>query len=204
MDEFRSKMYEKIKLYSKKEYLDGYIKNEFFTDNDDADIFLKINSKDELFDSRTALKQVDLLPSVYNFIEEKTSMLDNTVPIQLHIIGVEFSPKEKELIQHLIKEHYAIELYKVQKKYVKSHTRFLILIGLGIICLLGYAFFAFYCNILFFLEVFSFLFSFTLWEGIDAIVYTYTVVHNERCEVTQNLLLTVDFHENCDYIKKEL
>lgn len=204
MNDFRKKMNEKIKLYSNEEYLAGYIKNEYFTNNQDADIFLKINSKEDLFDSRTVSKQVDLLPSIYKYIEDKTSMLDNTVPIQLHIIGVEFSSKEKELIQHLIKEHYAIELYKVQKRYNKSCSICIIRLMFGILCLLSYAFLTVYHRVLFFLEVFSFLFSFTLWEAFDKIIYTFTTLNNEKCEVTQNLLLTVEFHENDNFIKKEL
>ena len=204
MDEFKKKMDEKIKKYSNEEYLAGYIKNEYYYDNDDADIFLNINSKEEIFDSRTVGKQIDLLPSIYTFIEDKTSMLDNTVPIKLHIVGVEFDSKEKELIQHLIKEHYAIELYKVQKKYNKSCNICIIRLMFGILCLLSYAFLTIYHKVLFFLEVFSFLFSFTLWEAFDKIIYTFNTLNNEKCEVTQNLLLTVEFHDNYDSIKKEL
>ncbi len=195
MNDFPKKMREKIKQYSKKEYLDGYIKTEFLTDDGDADIFLRIHNKDELFDSRTLYHQTDLLTDIYQFIENKTSMLDSDIQIQLHIIGVDFNSKEKELIRHLIKEHYAIELYKAQKKYIKYQTKMIFLACIGIASLIGYAFLAFYSSTLFFLEVFSFLFSFALWESFDSIIYTLSDIKNERSQITQNLLLTVDFSE---------
>ena len=204
MNDFKEKMNEKIKLYSNKEYLDGYIKNEFLTDDGDADIYLQIHKREELFDSRTLEHQTDLLDSIYSYIEEKSSMLDSTIQIQLHIVGVDFSTKEKELIRHLIKEHYAIELYKVQKKYVKYRNKMIFLILIGIISLLGYALLAFYSSSLFFLEVFSFLFSFSLWESFDSMIYTISDIKNERSEVTQNLLLHVDFGEDINTKKEEL
>ena len=118
MNDFKKRMNEKIKMYSNKEYLDGYIKNEFLTDDGDADIFLNIESKDELFDSRTVGDQIDLVSDVYDFIEEKTSMLENDVQIHLHILGVKLDSKEQGAVKHILKEHFAIELYKVEKEYI--------------------------------------------------------------------------------------
>ncbi len=203
MNDFQNKMKEKIKIYSKKEYLDGYINNEFLTNDGDADVFYNIHDKEELFDSRTVHNQIDLLPSVYSFIEDKTSMLDSTIQIQLHIVGVKFHPKEQELIRHLIKEHYAIELYKIQKEYVKYRRKVIVLIFIGIISLLGYAFLSIYSGSLFFLEVFGFLFSFSLWESFDSLIYTMSEIRNRRSDITQNLLLTINFDEDTS-IKKEI
>ena len=45
MTNIEQKLKEKIKIYSKEEYLDGYIKNEFLTDDGNANIFLNINTK---------------------------------------------------------------------------------------------------------------------------------------------------------------
>ena len=53
MDLFEKKMKEKIKQYSDKNYLDGYINKEYLTEDGDADIFLHLRSRDELFDIRT-------------------------------------------------------------------------------------------------------------------------------------------------------
>ena len=59
---FQDKKNDKIKKYSRREYLDGYIKNEFLTEDGDADLFLNIHSYDELFDF-TKLAPFSLLTS---------------------------------------------------------------------------------------------------------------------------------------------
>lgn len=191
--DFQRKMKEKIKLYSHEEYLDGYVKNEFLTEDGDADIFLKIENKDELFDTWTMHDQVDLENDVYSYIEEKTSMLDNDIQINLHIVGGNLSTHEKDTIKHILKEHYAIELYKVQRKYNNIKKKIFGLIIIGLLSLLGYGLLYLYTEFDFFMEVFGFLFSFSLWEGFDAYIYSFNEVKLEREAVTQNLLMIVDF-----------
>ena len=123
MNSFNEKVKEKIKQYSNQEYLDGYIKEEFLTDDGDADIFIYLESKDELFDSRTRGKQKELNSEIYDFIEDKSSMLDNDTRINFHINGIELTSKEQGIVKHLVKEHYAIELYKSQNEYLKTKNK---------------------------------------------------------------------------------
>ncbi len=193
MKEFRAKMKEKIKLYSNEEYLDGYIQNEFLTDDGDADIFLNVEEKYELFDSWTVGNQVDLEKDIYDFIEEKTAMLENDVPIHLHIIGCSFTPHEQGIIRHILKEHYAIELYKVQKKYTHMKRKIIGLCVFGLITFLLYTIVFFQENFNYTGEVFGYLFSFALWEAADCIIYSFSEIQNEREAITQNLLINVDF-----------
>ena len=96
MTSIKKKVKEKIKIYSKEEYLDGYIENEFLTDDGKADIFLNINHLDELYDFKTAYSQVDLNKSVYDLIDTKSSMLNNDIPLKLVIMGMHFDSKEQE------------------------------------------------------------------------------------------------------------
>ena len=49
MDDFKIKMKEKIRQYSNNQYLDGYIKKEFIIGDGDADIFINIEDKYDLF-----------------------------------------------------------------------------------------------------------------------------------------------------------
>ena len=179
--DFQRKMKEKIKLYSHEEYLDGYVKNEFLTKDGDADIFLKIENKDELFDTWTMHDQIDLENDVYSYIEEKTSMLDNDIQINLHIVGGNLSTHEKDTIKHILKEHYAIELYKVQRKYNNIKKKIFGLIITGLLSLLGYGLLYLYTEFDFFME------------GFDAYIYSFNEVKLEREAVTQNLLMIVDF-----------
>ena len=193
MNDFQRKVNEKIKLYSNEQYLDGYIKNEYLTDDGDADIFLKINHKDEIFDNRTMGAQLDLNHEIYDFIEEKTSMLDNDVQINLHIVGCRLKNKDQELIRHILKEHYAIELYKKQKEYTDKKIKVITLFLTGLLTLLCYMFLYLFTDFEFFLEVFGFIFSFSLWEAFDLLIYDFTYVKGQREAITQNLLTEVNF-----------
>ena len=60
MDVFKRKVEEKIKEYSNEEYLAQYIKNEYLLNDGCADIMLKIDNKNDLFDSRTYGNQLNL------------------------------------------------------------------------------------------------------------------------------------------------
>lgn len=193
MNNFQKKMKDKIHQYSNEQYLDGYIHNEFLTDNGEAKIFLNVQEKSEIFDTWTIGHQIDLEKDVYEYIEDKTSMLGNDVPIQLIITGCEFTPKEQDIIKHVMKEHYAIELYKIQKEYAKYRNKIVFLILFGFFSLFFYAFLYVFTNYKFFMAVFSFLFSFSLWEAMDSIIYTLSDVKYEREAITQNLLMDVEF-----------
>lgn len=193
MNDFKKKVKEKIQQYSNKQYLDGYIKNEFLTSDGDADIFLKVNNRDEIFDSRTMGSQLDLNSEIYSFIEEKTSMLENDIQINLHIVGWRLKSKEQELVKHILKEHYAIELYKKQREYLDKKIKVISLFLTGLLTLLCYMFLYLFTDFEFFMEVFGFIFSFSLWEAFDLLIYDFTEVKNQREAVTQNLLTEVDF-----------
>ena len=196
MNDFKNKMKEKIKLYSHDKYLDGYIQNEYLTDDEDADIFLKVDNKNDLIDSRTVNNQIDLVPDIYDFIEDKTAMLDSNIKIELHIIGGDLNQHDQGAVRHILKEHYAIELYKIQKEYKRYRNKIIKLIIIGMLSLLCYSFFYFYTTFEFFLEVFGFLFSFALWEAFDSMIYDFNEVKRNREDITQNLLMTVVFDED--------
>ena len=201
MNDFKSTMKEKIKQYSNKQYLDGYIQSEYLTDDGDADIFMKVSNRSDLFDERTTNNQLDLVSDVYDFVEAKTSMLDSSVQINFHIIGLKLDKKDQGRIQHIIKEHYAIELYKIQKEYIKYRNEIIKLIIIGVLTLVCYGFLYFYTTFDFFMEVFCFLFSFALWEGFENIIYDFRDVKELRQDITQNLLMNVDFDEEEKDIK---
>ena len=193
MKDYKKKVKENVKKYTNKEYLDNYIKEEFLTEDGDADIFIKLNSKDSLFDSRTIGKQIDLNEHIYEFVEEKSSMLDCDIHINLHLIGLDLTEEEKSRVKRILKEHYAIELYKNHKEYNKNKKDLIILLSLGLIAFLIYALLYFLTNFNFALEVFCFLFSFAIWEGCDYYIYTFREIVTERNNINQNLMMSVDF-----------
>ena len=195
MNDFNTKLKEQIKKYSNKQYLDKYIQEEYLTEDGEADIFIKLTNKNQLFDQRTVDKQIDLVEDVYKFIEAKTSMLDSTVQIQLHIIGLNLTKEEQGKVQHIIKEHYAIELYKIQKEYAKWIHEIVKLIIIGVFSLSFYAFLSLNTTLTFFMEVLCFMFSFALWQAFENIIYDFRDVKETRKDITQNLLMNVTFDE---------
>lgn len=195
VNNIKEKVKEKIKEYSNEEYLDGYIKNEFLTDNGDADILLKINNKYELFDSRTQGNQLDLNANIYSYIDNKSSMLNNDIQLTLNIIGIDLEQSEKEKIKHMLNEHYAIELYKIQKEYKRYKTKIVCLIVLGLFFLACYGLIMFHFSSKFFIEVFGFLFSFTLWQAFETLIYPLGDIKLKRESATQKLIMGIKFSD---------
>ena len=197
MSEFKKKMKEKIKIYSKEEYYSGYLQNEFLTDDNDADIFLHLTDIDQLIDNRTVGNQVELTNDFYDFVEQKSSVLNNDVKIELHISGLKLSNKEQGMVKHIVKEHYGVELHKVQKRYLQCRDKIIHLFTFGfLIALLYFLLITFTdANFEFGFEVLSFVFSFALWEAFDAIIYSLNDIKYEREEVTQNLLMNITFED---------
>lgn len=195
MNSFKKKMKEKIKMYSNKKYLKGYISKEFLTGDKDADIYFYMSEDVELFDPRTKGNQLSLDNSFFEFIEEKSDMLENDVQIHLHIMNSNLDSKDQGMVKHMIKEHYAIELYKVQKEFNKCRNKIFHLSAFGLTMFLVYV--LFYDNIEsnFLFEVLSFVFSFSLWEAFDAIIYTLSDIRYDRENITQDLLINVSFDE---------
>ena len=195
MNAFKNKMKEKIKTYSNKEYLAEYMKNEYSTLDKDADVYLNIAEKDEIFDSWTIDHQIDIEDDVYDFVEEKIEMLDCDIPINLHILGYKFTSKEQGMIKHLFKEHYSIELYKIQREYKKTRNKAINMLLIGFVSLLIYFYFIIFTDSDIPSEIFAFIFSFSLWESFDSIIYSLSEIKEQREKITQLLLIDVDFEK---------
>lgn len=195
MNDFNTKLKEQIKKYSNKQYLDKYIQEEYLTEDGEADIFIKLTNKNQLFDERTFGNQLDLDSNIYEFVEEKSSMLDSSVQIRLNIVGLHLTKEEQNQVRDIIKEHYAIELYKIQKEYNKYRNEIFKLVLIGIFSLIFYGFLDLNTTLTFFMEVMCFIFSFALWQAFENIIYDFRDVKETRKDITQNLLMNVTFGE---------
>ena len=195
MNEFKKQVKEKIKLYSNEEYLQGYIRNEFLVDDESANINIRLKNSDDLFDSRTIANQLDLNSEIYDYIDDKSSMLNSLIKLNFHIICPKLSKDEKERVVSIIKEHYAIELYKIQKEYKRYKLKIFVLSLLGILFFAIYSLIAYFTKSKLFIEVFGFLFSFTLWEAFESYIYDLSDIKIARESITQKLLMNVDFEE---------
>ena len=195
MNNIRKEVKDKINKYSNEQYLDGYIKSEYLTDNGDANIYIKLDNNDDLFDKRTVGSQLDLNRKIYKYLDDKSSMLRNDIQINFHILGLKLEQNEKEEIKHLFKEHYAIELYKIQKHYRRYRNKIVTLLFIGILFLLTYIALTNLFNFNSFEEIFIFLFSFSLWEALDCLIYFFSDLKLNRENITQKLLMNVVFDD---------
>lgn len=193
MNNISKKVKEKIKQYSNEEYLDGYIKNEFLSSEGNANIILKVEKKDEIFDSKTVERQLNLRDDIYNYIDAKSAMLRNSIKLQLKIVGINLNSTEKERLKHIISEHYAIELYKIQKEYNIYKVKVIKLLLIGILFLVCYAMTFLITSNALFIDIFGFLFSFALWEAFDTLIFQMSEIKLERESITQKLIMDIDF-----------
>ena len=122
-------------------------------------------------------------------------MLDNDISLELHFVGLKLSEKEKEKVKHLIKEHYAIELYKTQKEYRRIMGIIISLLLFGFISLFIYSFMFFKDGSKFLIEVFGFMFSLTLWKAVESYIYDISKLKYKRESIAQRLLMDISFEE---------
>ena len=195
MNSFKDEVRSKIKKYSNKEYLDGYIKNEFLTSDGNADILLRLKDNYELLDYRTIDNQLDLCDEVYDYIEDKSSMLENDIKLKLNIIGLNLDEKDKGKVKHIIKEHYAIELYKTQKEYRRIMGIIISLLLFGFASLFIYSYMFLVHGSKFLIEVFGFMFSLTLWKAAESYIYDISKLKYKRESIAQRLLMDISFEE---------
>ncbi len=193
MNNFKDEVKKKVESYSNKEYLDGYIKSEFLTSDGNADIFLRVKDRYDLFDYRTLDNQEDLCSSVYEYIDDKSSMLENDIKLKLNIVGLDLDENDEGKVKHIIKEHYAIELYKVQREYRRIQKIIFFLLFVGLLSLAIYWFMFYVHSSKFLIEVFGFLFSFTLWKATENYIYDISKLKYKRESIAQRLLMDVCF-----------
>jgi len=154
---------------------------------------MKHVNKNELFDSRTFGNQLNLKESIYEYIDNKAAMLNNDININLHIVCSNLEKEEENRIKHVISEHYAIELYKIQKENKRYKTKMCKLILVGLLFLALYAIVALNFSSMFLIEVFSFLFSFALWQAFETYIYTINDIKLKREAITQKLVMDIEF-----------
>lgn len=193
MNDIKKQVKKQLSKYSNEKYLNEYIKNEFLTDNGDANIFIKLEDEEELFDDRTVGNQLELNNMIYDYLDEKSSILNSNIRLNLHIIGLDLKDDKKKLIKSLIKEHYAIELYKAQKEFKDCKKKIFSLLMLGVITLIFYILIFYNTKLGLIEEIIAFISSFSIWIAFENFIYDYIDIKHEREKITQKLLLDINF-----------
>ncbi len=196
MNNIKEEVKKKINEYSNEEYLERYIKLEFLTDKGDANIYLNIENKKDIFDKKTIGPQLELAGDIYDYIDEKASILNNDIQLNLHILNTKLKHEDQEKVRNLIKEHYGMELYKIGKEYKKCKNKIYKLVLLGLLFLGLYMIIAYTFNSTLFIEILGFMFSFSLWEALDFVIYNLSDIKRKQEEITQKLLMDIYFDKD--------
>ena len=80
----------------------------------------------------------------------------------------------------------------IQKEYQTHKNKIIGLFLLGFLSLLFYAICYYLTKSQFLLEVFGFLFSFSLWQAFEKLIYTLYVLKKDREAIAQRLLINVE------------
>ena len=176
----------KLKKYQTKKF--DYYKtlNEYYIENGDAYISMKVYTIDDII-SKYSIKNDEVLNYEFmRYLETNASYIPDEYSLVLEICNHHFSDEEKEIIQKVIRNHYSISLIN-KKEELKTYQRkgFYLLLS-GLVSLLIYAILAYTESLIILSEIFSLIFCFAMWEATDITIFDNDSIKEEIVEL-QNL-----------------
>jgi len=176
----------KLKKYQTKKF--DYYKtlNEYYIENGDAYISMKVYTIDDII-SKYSIKNDEVLNYEFmRYLETNASYIPDEYSLVLEICNHHFSDEEKEIIQKVIRNHYSISLIN-RKEELKTYQRkgFYLLLS-GLVSLLIYAILAYTESLIILSEIFSLIFCFAMWEATDITIFDNDSIKEEIVEL-QNL-----------------
>jgi hypothetical protein len=176
----------KLKKYQTKKF--DYYKtlNEYYIENGDAYISIKVYTIDDII-SKYSVKNDEVLNYEFmRYLETNASYIPDKYSLVLEICNHHFNEEEQEIIKKVIRNHYSISLIN-KKEELKSYKRkgyYLLLTGL--VSLFIYAILAYTGKLLILSEIFSLIFCFAMWEATDITIFDNDDIKEEIVEL-QNL-----------------
>ena len=176
----------KLKKYQTKKF--DYYKtlNEYYIENGDAYISMKVYTIDDII-SKYSIKNDEVLNYEFmRYLETNASYIPDEYSLVLEICNHHFSDEEKEIIQKVIRNHYSISLIN-KKEELKTYQRkgFYLLLS-GLVSLLIYAILAYTESLIILSEIFSLVFCFAMWEATDITIFDNDSIKEEIVKL-QNL-----------------
>ena len=184
-----------VNKYSSKKSLDSYIDREFINEEGYAVININLYNGVQLFEPFSYKNQLELNSEIYDYIDNKVAVIPKDIPLKVIFRGKKISEKNQNEIKKLIREHYAIKLYEKQKELNLNRDKTIILAMLGIAMLFLYFYLSVRYNNTLFLEIFSIVASFSIWEAADFFILGRTKINVERFHITQKLIQEIEFEE---------
>ena len=138
-------------------------------------------------------RQLDLNEEIYDFIEQKASIIPAQLPLKLSFHGGNLDAAEQERVRQLLTEHYTVCLHdKLWDKRI-NRRKLVGMSAVGLFFLSLYFYFALKREDGLFLEVLSVVGSFALWEAADSLMLERRDINAEIRNIAQHLTQEVVF-----------
>lgn len=170
---------EKLKKYQQKKF--EYYKqiDELIVNDNEAYITIQVNDINDIVSNFSIKGQEMLKEEFINLISKKASYIPVDYPLVLEIYTKNLSAEEKILIRKLFKIYYSLETINTEEelKSIKRKSRFFLFTGILFIIIF---IIMFKLNILtLFLEIPSFIASFSIWEFAELIIFEQDDLHEK-------------------------
>ena len=176
----------KLKKYQTKKF--DYYKtlNEYYIENGDAYISIKVYTIDDII-SKYSVKNDEVLNYEFmRYLETNASYIPDEYSLVLEIYNHHFNDEEKEIITKVIRNHYSISLINKKEELKTYRRKGMYLLISGLISLLIYAILTYTNHLIILSEIFSLIFCFALWETTDITIFDSDSIKEEIVEL-QNL-----------------
>ncbi len=176
----------KLKKYQTKKF--DYYKtlNEYYIENGDAYISMKVYTIDDIISKYSTKNDEVLNYEFMRYLETNASYIPDEYSLVLEICNHHFSEEEKEIIQKVIRNHYSISLINKKEELKTYQRKGFYLLMTGLVSLLIYAILAYTNHLIILSEIFSLIFCFAMWEATDITIFDNDSIKEEIVEL-QNL-----------------
>jgi hypothetical protein len=167
---------------------------DFYLENNKAYISVKVKDYHEII-SKFSIKDYEWLSDEFaNYIQENAYYIPITYDIILEICG-KFKKEEKVIITRTIKTYFGVKLGDAQIDLNINRKKTLTLLLFGFISLIVFLFLTLYIVNFKFIEPFSILLWFLLWEVLDTFFLERKGLKDKKLEAAQLANMTIIFNE---------
>ena len=173
--------------------VEEYIKKEFLDDDGYYTIIINLYDGFSLYNNLSVGKQLELNSEIYNYIDTKSMVIPYSYKLKVKFIGRKLDNEDKKMIEYLIREHYYVVKEKVKSDLRKLTIKMYLLLLLGFILLAVY--FLIFRKIVdsLFLELFSIIGTFSIWESFGIYFFDRKELLNTYYDSLQNFEQVIEF-----------
>ena len=167
------------------ESLPEYLKRKYYRQDGTAVIEVNLYEGFSLYDPLTHGGGRQLNPDIYELIEEQSNLIPSFSPLRIRFCGREVPPEEQEEVRRMYSEHYQSLYYDREWDRRSNRTKFVGMLGFGILMMVLYLYRSYNSADTLFLELLSVLASFSLWSAADLFLMGRREIKEDLQEIVQ-------------------